>query len=124
MDILNIKAQPRVIEIKHPEAGEAIGLRITVLPESDEKVRRVQRRNLDRQLKDRKSNLTAARIEENTLEVVIASVSDWEWYGEANFRGEQPECTEEKVRELFTAAPWIRDQVREEFDDSAAFFAN
>jgi hypothetical protein len=124
MDLSTVTATNKVVEILHPATEERIGLRITLLPPTDKKVKKVQRANLDRQLKARKGKMTAAQIEASNFDVLVASVDEWEWYGEdVNFEGDKPDCTEENVRRVLDKVSWIRSQVREAFDEEEGFFA-
>lgn len=122
MDLSTVKATKRTVDILHPSTQEPTGLKITILPESDKKVKAAQRRNLDEQLGSRKSKMTASQIEENTSNVLVAAVDSWEWTGDASFKGGKPDCTPDNIRELFKEVTWIKDQVREEFDNAEAFF--
>ncbi|MBN49994.1 MAG: hypothetical protein CMN85_10665 [Spongiibacteraceae bacterium] len=122
MDISSIKANARPVEILHPHTEEKIGLRITVLPESDPKVKKVQREITDRQLGKRKLKLTAAQLEAQSFELLVAATDGWDWYGDADFEGEKPEFTEENVRKVYKKVVFIRDQVKAEFDDRESFY--
>lgn len=122
-DISTIQAKLKTLEIVHPASEEKIGLRIVVRPDSHPDVKKAQRKNLDAQLGSRKSKLSAAQVDRNTMALLVAAVDSWEWYGEdTNFEGQKPDCTPENVESVFKKAPWIKDQVREEFDDSQGFF--
>lgn len=122
MDISEIQPKERKIEITHPSTGEPVGLRWTLRPESDPKVKKVQRQNLDKQLGSRKKKMSAAQIEANSFELLVAATAGWEWYGELTFEGEKPEFNEDNVRRVLQKADWIRNQVREDFDNTEGFY--
>lgn len=124
MDIANVKAENRTIEIMHPDTEEPVGIRITIRSEYHPSVKAAQRRNLDGQLNSKKAKMTAKQLERNNEALNVACVESWEWYGEGvNYKGdENPPCDADTVEAVFKDAPWIKDQVRKEFDDTAAFF--
>lgn len=64
-------------------------------------------------------NLTAEEIEASALDLLVKCVSDWN----ITVGGEKPECTEAKVREIFEAVPWLKEQVDSGMMDSQAFLA-
>lgn len=123
MDIASIKADSRAVEITHPATGEKLGIRITLLPDTDPKVKKVQREFQNRQFANRKMKLTAEQLESNTFESLVAAVSGWEWYGEdAVFEGEKPEFSDENVRRVLKKAVFIKEQLLDEFNNREAFY--
>lgn len=64
-----------------------------------------------------KLNLSAEEIEGAALELLIKCVDGWN----ITLGGEQPDCTENKVREVFTDLPWVREQVDAALGDAQAF---
>jgi hypothetical protein len=64
-----------------------------------------------------KLNLTAEEIEASALDLMVKCVSGWN----ITLGGEQPDCTEAKVREVFEALPWVREQVDAALGDAQAF---
>ena len=64
-----------------------------------------------------KLNLTAEEIEASALDLLVKCVSGWN----ITLSGEQPDCTEAKVREVFDALPLVREQVDAALGDAQAF---
>ena len=64
-----------------------------------------------------KLNLSAEEIEAAALDLLIKCVDGWN----ITLGGEQPDCTEAKVREVFTELPWVREQVDSALGDAQAF---
>lgn len=64
-----------------------------------------------------KLNLSAEEIEASALDLLIKCVDGWN----ITLGGEQPECSEAKVREVFEALPWVREQVDAALGDAQAF---
>jgi len=66
-----------------------------------------------------KLNLTAEEIEASALDLLVKCVDGWN----ITLGGEQPDCTEAKVREVFTDLPWVREQVDAALGDAQAFLS-
>ena len=64
-----------------------------------------------------KLNLSAEEIEAAALDLLVKCVDGWN----ITLGGEQPDCTEAKVREVFTELPWVREQVDAALGDAQAF---
>lgn len=64
-----------------------------------------------------KLNVTAEEIEASALDLLIKCVESWN----ITLGGEQPACTEAKVREVFEMLPWVREQVDAALGDAQAF---
>ena len=64
-----------------------------------------------------KLNLTAEELESSALDLLVKCVDGWS----ITLGGEQPECKEAKVREVFEALPWVREQVDAALGDAQAF---
>ena len=122
-DISSIVAAARTVEIKHPATGEPIGLKVTVLPDSDAKVKAARRKWLNERLQ-RGMKITAEKLEAQQLTIIEAAVGDWEWEGELTFHGEKPAFTEGNLRKVLKELPWVKTQLDEELGDEAAFFQN
>jgi hypothetical protein len=121
MDISSITAAERTVDIKHPATGEPLGLKITVLPESDAKVQTARRKWLDERLQ-RGKKVTAAKVEAGQLLLIESAVSGWSWESELTFHGEKPEFTDANLRKVLKELSWVKTQLDEELGDEAAFF--
>lgn len=128
MDLSNLKPEARTVEIKHPRTDEPIGIRVTLLPDSDPKVKAVRRKRMDANLASRRNKFTAAQLEAFTTDLLVAAIAGWEWYGKGDdgngltFKGAKPEFTDENVRAVVKELDWFRDQLNAELGDDAAFF--
>lgn len=122
MDIFDIQANSRTIDIVHPVTQEPTGLKVTLLPRSDAKVEAAQRKISNRRLASRSTKVTAESLEADGLELLIAHVESWEWTGSATFQGKKIECTPENVRLVLKSASWIKEQIDREAGSSEAFF--
>ncbi|MCI2243780.1 hypothetical protein L3067_04055 [Xanthomonas sp. PPL568] len=120
-DLSTLVPQPRDIEIKHPVSDEPVGLSITLLPDTDPRVRAVARKALNERLIG-KGKLSAEKIEQNRLDMLVASVSGWGWEGDLTFKGSKPDFTESNLRAVLAHLPWIQDQIDAELVDRSEFF--
>lgn len=122
-DIANIKPNERIIEIRHPATDEPLGIRLTIIPNSDPRVKKIIRQITDKSLALRRKNkqFTAEEIEQHQTELLLASVTGWDW-GENSFKGEKPAFTSAKLREVLTELEWLRQQLDEELGDTKSFF--
>jgi len=64
-----------------------------------------------------KLNLTAEELEASALDLLVKCVEGWN----ITLGGEQPDCTEAKVRDVFEKLPWVREQVETALGDAQAF---
>lgn len=125
LDISSIQAGRKTVEILHPGNDEKkIGLRIFIVSEHSDEVKKAQRKNLNAQINSKKSKMTAAQIDQNNMNLLVAATVGWEWYGEnLHYKGDyDPEFSAEKVEEVYRAMPWIRTQVKTDFDVTGDFF--
>lgn len=123
MDISTLIPTDRVIEIKHPQTEQPLGIRVTIVSLNDEKMKPIRKRIVNKrlELEKRGKNFKADEIEENELEILVGSVTSWEWY-DSTFHGEIPVFNEKNVRQVFAELPWFKEQVAEAVGDEKAFF--
>jgi len=62
-------------------------------------------------------SLTAEELEASALDLLVKCVESWS----ITLGGEQPVCSEGKVRDLFEKLPWVREQVESAIGDAQAF---
>lgn len=124
MDISDIKAGERTIEIVHPKTKEELGIKVHLVSLDDDRVAKTRRKILNRklQLQSKGKNVKAEEIEENNSEFVFSAMTGWEWNGDATFRGSKPEFTKDKVFEVFKSLPWFEEQIDAALGDETAFY--
>ncbi|AVY67161.1 hypothetical protein [Xanthomonas translucens] len=120
-DLSTIVAAERDIDIKHPVTEEEIGLRITLLPSTHPQVKAAARKSLNERLAG-KGKLTAEKIEQNRMDMLVASVSGWDWQGDLTFKGEKPAFNDDNLRKVLKHLSWMQDQIDAELGNSADFF--
>lgn len=123
MDIFAIKPNTQKIDIRHPGSGSPIGFVIEVGSIESDAVKKVDRKHLDKQLRNRGKKPSSAEFEANMIERLAATVVGWEFTGDASLGGERPDFSREMAAKVLETA-WLRNQVREVVEDEAAFFEN
>lgn len=123
MDISTLIPNERVIEIKHPVTDEKVGIRVTLVSLDDEKTKQTRRRVINKRIEFEKKgkNFRADDIEENEMDLIISSMTGWEWY-DADFNGEKPVFNEANVKKVLDNLPWFKRQIAEAISDEKAFF--
>lgn len=126
MDISSITPTERPFDIKHPKTGESIGLTVTLLPDSDQKVVTARRKYIDERMQ-RTKKMTASAYETLQTNLIVAAVNGWEWGKDANgdecsFHGEKPEFSEATLRRVLKELPWIKSALDQEIGDEASFY--
>ncbi|ABR60717.1 hypothetical protein GOL97_29335 [Sinorhizobium medicae] len=122
MDISKLVNSEDLFELNlaGPDTDELVGIRFMIRSAESDAVKRVVRQHSDKFLASRKKKLTASKVEAEYLDKAAASVASWDW-GDHNWKGEKPECTFEKAREVLEEAAWIYDQVATASEDRANF---
>lgn len=113
-----------VLSLKHPVTLEPIGIKLTVLGEDSDKIRKLKRRQLNMRLKNQSKKLTAEELEANANEVYAAAITGWEWAEGVTLDGDRPECTPESVARFLSRFLWAKQQVDDHMADKSAFLSN
>lgn len=140
MDISTLKTGDKTFEVKRPDNGAPLGLRITVVHIDDERLKTIKRQVQDKrnQLAARGKAFKAEEIESNQRAVLFAATVKWEWYNPTgtpadkdydpdampDFKGEQPDFNRKNFNEILTELPWIESQLIEECGETESFFNN
>lgn len=123
VDIDDINTSDVTREIPHPKTGEPVGIRVTLMSTTDQRLkalkREIQNENLQREKK--RKTIKPAEIEENENRLLAATFVSWDWYG-ATFKGEKPECKPAVIKQVLKAKPWFRSAINEILEDDADFF--
>lgn len=124
MDLLRLQPSERIIDIIHPGSGEPLGIKVSVVSVGDERTKKVKRRILDEKLRleSRGKSFKSEDFEENTFQILYATMTGWEWSGEIVFDGAKPDFNVKNVRMVFDRLPWFRAQIEEAVADETAFF--
>ncbi len=124
MDLNDLKPTERLVEILHPGTGEPIGIRVSIMSITDERMNKLRRKIQDERLRleTRGKNFKSDDVEENRNHLSFAAMTAWDWYGDITFDGVKPAFNQSQVSKVLTAFPWFRDQVEEAISDEKAFF--
>lgn len=102
------------MEVRHPEtdavlrdeAGQAVTIHL--LGHDSAIYREAEQAMLDQRLRKRRSQTTAAQIEAETLELLVACTVSWTGIV---WQGAPLPCSPEHARKVYAALPWLRRQV-------------
>lgn len=125
VDLATIKPTDRTVDIRHPVTGEDIGVSVTLMPVSDDRLKRLRRQIQDKQsvLERKGKSFKAEEREKNANDFLFAAMTGWNWHGDdVTFRGERPEFNQRNVNAVFEELPWFREQIDEELGDTKSFF--
>jgi hypothetical protein len=122
MDIALLVNSEDLFELKlvDPSSEEPLGIRFMVRSAESDSVKRISRQHSDKLLSSRKRKLTASKVEDELLDKAAAAIASWDW-GDHSWKGEKPELTFEKAREVVEEAGWIYDQVSAASEERANF---
>lgn len=131
MDLQELVPNDRIVEILHPATEEKIGVRVTLMSISDERLLKLKRKFQDEKLRleARGKNFKAEDVEQNRNELAFSAMVGWEW-GDGpdgkpvTFGGKKPEFTKANVIAVFDKLPWFREQLEAEIGDEKSFFTN
>lgn len=122
MDIANIRAKTRPIEITHPGNGQLLGIRVHLRPMSHDAVQAEIRQQRDDAIAA-KGQITDQARAKNTTKLLGAAIESWEWYGEdAVYKGQKPEDKVEAYREVLSELEWMRKQLDVELGNAREFY--
>lgn len=122
MDLSNIKATDREVELRHPATDEGLGMYFQLRSPHSDEVRKAERAWLNKRLAKKKQNLTAESLEAAAEAKIEAAVSGWRFEGDVEIGGEQPQFSPQALRSLIRDHVWIRQFLDEELGDMAGFF--
>ena len=106
------------LTLRHPKTGEKLPAVIWLQGEDAENYRRTLRAQIDRQISERKLELSAAELEERLIERLVAITQRFE---NIELNGVQCDGTPENAKKLYREQLWIRDQVVAFVEDRANF---
>lgn len=114
------------LEVLHPVNGQIIRddegdpMRIKLVGKDSKEYRKAQRAITERRLKSRsKANrFDADSLEQEAIDLLVACTLEWEGFAED---GKELEFKPVNVRKVYSAHPWIKEQVDEFVDDRGNF---
>lgn len=124
-ELTELKPKEIEFEILNPATDDEIGITVKLMSPDDDRMSSIKRRVTDFNLQKQKKGKTikAVEIEENEIELLAATLTDWDWHGEdVKFHGEKPDFTIQNVKKVLKEIPWFKSQVNEKLDDEKGFF--
>lgn len=123
LDLKNLQPSDQAVEIPilHPTSGESLGISIFVFGSDSSAYRKassdLQTKRLAR-LGPAKMRLTAAEIEEDTLDLLAHCTDSWKG---VTYDGKELKCTHDEAKKLYRELPWLREQIDRAISDRANF---
>ena len=74
-------------------------------------------KRLSKSAKARKTTYTAEELDSSALDLLVSITAGWDIF----IGGENPKFSNAKAKEVYDTFPWIRDQIEEALNDTAAF---
>jgi hypothetical protein len=116
------------VELVHPKTGEVLTnddgspMVITVHGPYSKHYKSVthaqqNKRLMKAQRMGGKMNLTAEELETSAMDLLVKCTADWKITLDKGLE----KFSEDKVRQVYTEMPWVRDQVEAVFGDTRAF---
>lgn len=139
-DLSEIKSIERTLDIAHPGTGAPIGVKVSVVAITDERMKRLKTSIEDRRLKlgAKGKTFTSEEIDENRSRIAFTAMTGWTWEPEdtyenvdgvmtltrtkPTFHNEMPEFNQRLVFAVFSEYPWFRTQIEEEISETERFF--
>lgn len=114
-------ADTATLNILHPKTGVDTGIRIVVASVDSPKYRKaasiVNNRNASLFRKG-KNNLSIEAINEGATDLLVAAVVSWDG---VIWGGQEMDCTDANIRQVYELFPWIKEQVDEFVSDRGNF---
>jgi hypothetical protein len=106
------------LTLRHPKTGTDLPAVIWLQGEDAPGYRQLLRQQIDRQLRDRQLEPSAADLETRLLERLAALTLRWE---NVTYDGAEFPCNPDNARRLYAEQLWIREQVVGFVEDRAHF---
>lgn len=127
-DLANIASHNATLDILHPGTGEAIGLRLELVPPDSAEIKQEVRRlhDMRRHKAARNQPISAADNERATIALCSRAIVGWTWTNDANgdmgsWNGEQPEHNPTTKAEMLSR-DWLRNQIDQFMGLDASFY--
>jgi len=125
MDISTLKpVETFDYEFVHPVTNEPLGIVWTFQSPNSDAVKAVIRQNADRLLAKRNKKLTTRELEMNQITQLAATVTGWNWNGNAFDGVEDPPFEQKTVIKILDTVDPMFDQASEVVDNLANFYKN
>ncbi len=106
------------LTLHHPVSQQALAISLYLKGQDAPSYRRVIRKQIDWQISEGKSDLTAAEMERHHIERLAAATIGWD---EVLYKGAPLPFTEENAKTLYSEQIWIREQVQQFIEERANF---
>jgi hypothetical protein len=122
MDILSLTPNTITVDLKHPGSDQPIGVKVELQSLESDEVKAVERSLKNRALKSGRNNVTAEKIDDNTVAILSAAIVGWEFADGASLGDDKkPACNAANKRKLLQV-PALAKQIDNALGNEAAFF--
>ncbi len=122
MDLLKLTPNTITVDLKHPGTDAPLGVKVELQSLESDEVKAVERTLKNKALRGGRNNVTAERIDDNTVAILSAAIVGWEFTGDANLAGDKkPACNAANKRKLLQV-PALAKQIDLALGNEAAFF--
>ena len=133
LDVVKQANEGFELQLQDPETNANLGIFITVLGHDSEEYTKLQGRQNKRRTarmfnagRFKPGAISDEEIKQDTIELLAACTKAWRDEGEKlsaaiKVGGAEMECTHENVVQVYTAYPWIKEQVDAAVGDRANF---
>lgn len=122
MDLLKLVPDTITVDLKHPGTEQPLGVKVELQSLESDEVKAVERSLKNKALKSGRNNVTAERIDDNTVAILSAAIVSWEFSGEASLGDEKkPACNAANKKKLLQV-PALAKQIDLALGNEAAFF--
>ena len=111
------------VTLSHPGTGELFyngdgsEMTVTILGPDSDKWKTTRHAIYNRRMALKKARVSGEEVDNTLLNSLVAVTVSWN----ITLGGEQPQCTPDKVREVYEKYPWVMKQVQAYFDDETNF---
>lgn len=122
MDLLTLTPNTITVDLKHPATDELLGVKVELQSLESDEVKAVERGLKNRALKSGRNNVTAEKIDDNTVAILSAAIVGWEFSGDASLGDDKkPACNAANKKKLLKV-PALAKQIDIALGNEAAFF--
>lgn len=107
------------LTILHPQTEEALPLVLEIAGNQSDQFRKARAKALNKSIATKGKKVTAAKIEEHAIDLLMACIVGVENTGKVEF--DMGVVSLENVREALETTPWFKDQIDEAIGDLQLF---
>lgn len=99
MDLLKLVPNTITVDLRHPGTDAPLGVKVELQSLESDEVKAVERTLKNKALRGGRNNVTAERIDDNTVAILSAAIVSWTW--------SKPELSPEKKNDAGVVVPAV-----------------